>query len=139
MWPDLGSTQNTIAFEMVVEGLFQGLVLAPPRRVAEIDVCTEQSRAVLLQRLERCRENPLSHRIDTLPKPAEFRVPRRQRIPASAAFQRRITLLQRAAKLAPQGQVIRFHVERQPVQEPPALIRPAADQVVDIRVNDLQR
>ena len=53
--------------------------------------------------------------------------------PCPPAFQRGIPLFQGPAVSPPGIEVIVFHVERHPVQVAPALIRPPAYEVVDIR------
>ena len=73
------------------------------------------------------------------PQLTELLVPCFQGLAATARLERRIALLQRATELPPQAQVIRFHVERQPVEKAPPLIRAAADQVMHIGINYLQR
>ena len=134
----LGATEKRIALRVIGQCFSKRPVCAPARRVIETDPVREQSDALLLERRQRCLQNAAPRRIDPLAQGNEFSVPRRNAGPGRRILERGVALLERSAEPPPQIQVTGFHVERDPVQKPPALVRPTANEVVDRRVDDLQ-
>ena len=131
MWPGMCGTEREVALPAGLQRVRKGLFGRPAWRIVNPYRAAEEHRALHLQRRSGYFQNSPAYSVHPGTEVDQLGIPGRQ-VPASR-LECGVALLQRPAVGAPAVQVVWFHVERDPVQVAPALVRATADKIVDIR------
>ncbi len=136
--PGLRASELPIALQPGLQHFGKRLVLAPAGPILDANSRLEQILPGLLDSVLSHIQRQAAAFVDARSQLTKFRIPAPDRRGARPASQRRIALFQGPLEATPALQVAVFHVKRDPVQVATALVRPARDQVVNVRIDDLQ-